>query len=406
MAEARRVVSIVGTRPEAIKMAPVFDALAPLGNVDHRLILTGQHAGLARHFAAVEAELPRDPTPRTPARLRERLHGLLAPLLHGLAPHLVLVHGDTSSAVAGALAARDHGIPIGHVEAGLRSFDLSQPWPEEGNRIVIDVLSTLLFAPTRQAARNLGGDGRVRGAVHVTGNTGIDAVLREAARIPPRERVRDGGRPLIAVTCHRKENQGRETEAVCRAVRMIARTLDADIAFVLHANPLVRAPFERRLGREPNVRLLEPLDYAAMVRLIDRATLLLTDSGGLQEEGPALGKPVLVMRNVTERPEALASDHLQLVGTDAAAIFTAVAALLADPERLARLAAPSFPFGDGQAAPRIAAAIHRWFEARERRPFMLRRHEWMRIPGAGVAASDPRSGAVAPEAGGFGCRSS
>jgi len=372
MAEARRIVSIVGTRPEAIKMAPLAEALAMRRGLDHRILLTGQHSGLAALLDPVDAELAHDGTARTPARLRERLHGLLTPHLERLAPQLVLVHGDTSSALAGALAARDRGIPIGHVEAGLRSFDLRQPWPEEGNRIVIDVLSALLFAPTEQAARNLRADGRVRGKVHVTGNTGIDAVLREAARIPAAKRGRGGGRPLVVVTCHRKENQGREAAAVCRAVRMMARSLDVEIAFVLHCNPLVRAPVEAQLAGERRVRLLEPLAYPQMVRLVDRATLLLTDSGGLQEEGPALGKPVLVLRNVTERPEALGSAHLTLVGTDPTAIFTAAAALLADPERLARLAAPSFPFGDGRAAPRIAAAIDCWFDACARRPFMLR----------------------------------
>jgi UDP-N-acetylglucosamine 2-epimerase len=372
MAEGRRIVSIVGTRPEAIKMRPVVEAVSALREVDHRVVLTGQHADLSAMFATVAAELPQDPAPRTPPRLRERLHRLLTPHLARLAPELVLVHGDTSSALAGALSARDCGGAIGHVEAGLRSFDIRQPWPEEGNRIAIDALSHLLFAPTAHAAKNLDQDWRVRGTVHVTGNSGIDALLREAAAIPRAEPAGAARKPLIVVTCHRKENQGREVEAVCRAVRTIARALAADVAFVLHSNPLVRAPVEAALGGERDVRLLEPLSYSAMVRLMVRATLILTDSGGLQEEGPALGKPVLVMRNVTERPEALGSDHLELVGTDPVAIFTAVAGLLADPERLARLSVPAFPFGDGRAAPRIAAAIERWFDARERRPFMLR----------------------------------
>jgi UDP-N-acetylglucosamine 2-epimerase (non-hydrolysing) len=380
MAEGRRIVSIVGTRPEAIKMAPLTAVLAALGGIDHRVVLTGQHRDLSGVVGPVDAELPHDPTPRTPPRLRERLHRLLTPHIDRLAPHLVLVHGDTSSALAGALAARDCGSAIGHVEAGLRSFDMRQPWPEEGNRIAIDALSHLLFAPSEHAAGNLRADWRVRGAIHVTGNTGIDAVLREAARVPAGERVRDGAKPLVVVTCHRKENQGAAAEGVCRAVRLIARGLHADVAFVLHSNPFVRAPVEALLAREPNVRLLEPLGYPAMVRLMVRCTLLLTDSGGLQEEGPALGKPVLVMRNVTERPEALGSDHLELVGTDPVAIVTAVAALLADAERLARLSVPAFPFGDGRAAPRIAAAIERWFDARERRPFMLR-------PGAAARAA-------------------
>ncbi|MBV9931124.1 MAG: UDP-N-acetylglucosamine 2-epimerase (non-hydrolyzing) [Alphaproteobacteria bacterium] len=388
MAERRRIVSIVGTRPEAIKMAPVAAALGERRDIDHRLILTGQHGGLACVLGPVETELPHDPTPRTPARLRERLHRLLVPHLRRLAPQLVLVHGDTSSALAGALAARDCGAAIAHVEAGLRSFDLRQPWPEEGNRMAIDALAQLLFAPTEHAARNLERDWRVGGEIHVTGNTGIDAVLREAARIPPEARVRRDGAPLIVVTCHRKENQGRETEAVCRAVRLIVRCLPAEIAFVLHSNPLVRAPVEAMLAGEPGVRLLDPLGYPEMVRLIARSTLLLTDSGGLQEEGPALGKPVLVLRNVTERPEALGGTHLELVGTDPTAIFTAVAALLSDPQRRARLAVPSAAFGDGRAAPRIAAAIAHWFDARERRPFMLRRVA--AAPAAARATPAPR----------------
>jgi UDP-N-acetylglucosamine 2-epimerase (non-hydrolysing) len=380
MAEARRIVSIVGTRPEAIKMAPVAEALAHSRSISHQVLLTGQHSGLSGAICDVSVELPHDPVPRTPPRLRERLHRLLTPQLARLAPDLVLVHGDTSSALAGALAARDCGIPIGHVEAGLRSFDMRQPWPEEGNRIAIDALSHLLFAPTDHAAGNLRKEPRVRGAIHVTGNTGIDAVLREAARIPAEQRVHAPGVPLILVTCHRKENQGAAAEAVCRAVRTIAQSLFCDVAFVLHTNPVVRAEIAPLLAAERNVRLIEPLSHPDMVRLLTRATLVLTDSGGLQEEGPALGKPVLVLRDVTERPEALGSEHLELVGTDPVAIFTAAAGLLADPDRLRRLAVPTFPFGDGRAAPRIARAIERWFDARARRPFMLR-------PGAAVPAA-------------------
>jgi len=391
MAEPRRIVSIVGTRPEAIKMAPVADALAARRGLAHHILLTGQHPGLAGSIRDVETELPPDPQPRTPARLRERLHGLLTPHLKRLAPQLVLVHGDTSSALAGAMAARDCGIAIGHVEAGLRSHDMRQPWPEEGNRIAIDTLSDLLFAPTEAAAGNLRREGRVRGAVHVTGNTGIDAVLRELACIPAEDRVRDTATPLILVTCHRKENQGPALEAVCRAVRMIARSLYVDIVFILHTNPLLRAAVAPLLGRECNVRLIEPLAYPEMVALTARATLILTDSGGLQEEGPALGKPVLVLRNVTERPEALGSASLELVGTDPTAIFTAAAALLADPERLARLSVPSFPFGDGHAAPRIATLIQGWFDARARRPFMLR-------PAAAAPAAAPATPARPPAA--------
>lgn len=372
MAEARRIVSIVGTRPEAIKMAPVAEALSSVPSASHRVVLTGQHEGLCGMIRDVAIELPRDPQPRSPAKLRERLHRLLTPHLKALAPDLVLVHGDTSSALAGALAARDCGAAIGHVEAGLRSHDMRQPWPEEGNRIVVDALSHLLFAPTERAAANLRAEWRVRGEVHVTGNTGIDAVLREAERIPAAERLQEDGAPIVLVTCHRKENQGARAEAVCSAVRTIARGRYVRVAFVLHPNPIVRGGIVPLLAGEPNVALLEPLDYPAMVRLTAAASLILTDSGGLQEEGPALGKPVLVLRDVTERPEALGSDAIELVGTDPAAIVAAAERLLDDPARLARLSVPSFPFGDGRAAPRIAAAIGRWFDARERRPFILR----------------------------------
>src|SRR5439155_14979079 len=184
------------------------------------------------------------------------LHGLLTPHLKRLAPQLVLVHGDTSSALAGAMAARDCGIAIGHVEAVLRSYDMRQPWPEEGNRIAIDTLSDLLFAPTDAAAANLRREGRVRGHIHVTGNTGIDAVLRALADIPAERRVRENGPPLVLVTCHRKENQGAGVEAVCRAVRMIARSLYVDVAFILHPNPLLRAAVAALLGRERNVALV------------------------------------------------------------------------------------------------------------------------------------------------------
>jgi UDP-N-acetylglucosamine 2-epimerase (non-hydrolysing) len=387
----RRILSIVGTRPEAIKMVPVAEALAKSRGVAHAVLLTGQHQGLAPHFSEVIGELPCDDRARTPAKLRERLHRLIAPELKRLAPDLVLVHGDTSSALAGALAARECGVPVGHVEAGLRSFDISRPWPEEGNRIAIDALSDLLFAPTHWAARNLAQEYRVHGQVWVTGNTGIDAVLREAARMPAPAGAREPGRALVLVTCHRKENQGAPAEAVCRAVRRIARSLYVEVAFVLHPNRLIREAIAPSLAGEANVTLLEPLAYPDMVRLVSRAALILTDSGGLQEEGPALGKPVLVLRDVTERPEALTSEAIQLVGTDADAIFAAVAALLGDPERLARLSLPSFPFGDGQAAPRIAAAIARWFEARAGGPFMLR-------PGAGAPAAVRARPALPPDA--------
>jgi UDP-N-acetylglucosamine 2-epimerase (non-hydrolysing) len=355
------IASIVGTRPEAIKMAPVVRAIAARRGLSQQLVLTRQHSGLAPMFDGVAPEaireLPYDPRGHTVARLRETLHRLLCGHFRREPADLVLVHGDTASALAGALAARDCGFPVGHVEAGLRSGDLRQPWPEEGNRMAVDVLSALLFAPTAEAAQNLEKDWRVDGQVFVTGNTGIDALfhaLRTVRPSPP------PGRPLIVATCHRKENQGAPLERVCAALRRIACELPVDIDYLLHLNRHLRAAVRTLLADAPGIRLVEPLDYGEMVRLLDRSWLILTDSGGLQEEGPALGKPVLVLRNVTERPEGLASANIELVGTDPGRIFGRVKALCGDPDQYARMSRPSFPFGDGHAAPRIVDSIAAW----------------------------------------------
>jgi len=362
------VVSIVGTRPEAIKIAPLARALDRSQSLRHRLLLTGQHSGLAPLFADLcpdrVAELRFDPSRRTAVVLRESLHRLLCRTLAGGRPDLVLVHGDTTSAVAGAFAAWDCGIALGHVEAGLRSFDFRQPWPEEGNRVVIDALSELLFAPTERAAENLSREWRVKGRVLVTGNTGIDALFEAAVRLPPPPPFPDGRRPIL-VTCHRKENQGDGTARVCRALRQLVRELPVTVELPLHTNPTVRAAIQSELAGVPGIRLHEPLSHGAMVALMRRCWIILTDSGGLQEEGPALGKPVLVLRSVTERPEALATGNLELVGTDPARILEAVASLLENPNKLTRMSRPCLAFGDGKAAPRIASAIEDWLARRE-----------------------------------------
>jgi UDP-N-acetylglucosamine 2-epimerase (non-hydrolysing) len=363
------IVSVVGTRPEAIKMAPVVRALGRLPGVDQQIFLTGQHGGLEGYFDLPEGSLrqlrfkPRD---RDVERLRAALRALLCGHFQRRSVDLVLVHGDTTSAAAGALAARDCDIPIAHVEAGLRSFDLDQPWPEEGHRVAIDALAELLFAPTEAAAANLRDEARVRGSILVTGNSGIDALLWTRARLAPQATgAGEDGRRLILATCHRRENQGEPARAVCEAIVRMAAELPVRVAAPLHFNPAARGSLEQRLAGVENVELLEPQGYEAMVRLMDSSWLILTDSGGLQEEAPALGKPVLVLRNVTERPEALATGNLELVGTDPERIFDAVAGLLADPERYARMARPAFPFGDGHASERIAEAIGAWLEERD-----------------------------------------
>lgn len=361
------LVSVVGTRPEAIKMAPVIRALGRLPGIEQQVFLTGQHCGLEGYFDLPEGSLhqlrfrPRD---RDVERLRAALRALLCGHFQRRTIALVLVHGDTTSAAAGALAALDCRIPLAHVEAGLRSFDLDQPWPEEGHRVAIDALAELLFAPTDGAASNLRAEARVAGRVFVTGNSGIDALLRTRARLPTPAESPTHERRQVLVTCHRRENQGAPASAVCKTIRRMVAELPVRVAAALHLNPLVRGPIEAELGGLDHVELLQPQGYESMVGLMDSSWLILTDSGGLQEEAPALGKPVLVLRNLTERPEALASGNLELVGTDPDRIFAAVAGLLSDPEKYARMARPAFPFGDGRASERIAEAVGEWLAER------------------------------------------
>ncbi|MEA3010416.1 MAG: hypothetical protein QOJ91_2108 [Sphingomonadales bacterium] len=362
------LVSIVGTRPEAIKMAPVARALARSGAIEHEVVLTGQHGGLETYFdlpAQSLCPLRFEPRDRDVERLRAALRALLCGRFRRRPADLVLVHGDTTSAAAGALAAGDCGIALAHVEAGLRSFDLDRPWPEEGHRVAIDALAELLFAPTEGSAQNLRREPRVAGRIFVTGNTGIDALLHTRARLGPRGPDADPGRRrLVLVTCHRRENHGEPALAVCSALRRMTAQLPVRVAAPLHFNPRAREAMEAALAGVDHVELLEPQDYEAMVALMDRSWLILTDSGGLQEEAPALGRPVLVLRDVTERPEALGTGNVELVGTDPDRIFEAVAGLIEDEEKYARMARPAFPFGDGRAAERIAEAIGGWLAGR------------------------------------------
>ncbi|MGZ8286369.1 MAG: non-hydrolyzing UDP-N-acetylglucosamine 2-epimerase [Allosphingosinicella sp.] len=365
------LVSVVGTRPEAIKMAPVARALARLAGVRHQVLLTGQHGGLGRYFDLPEGSVYRlrfDPRDRGVESLRAALRALLRGLFQRRRADLVLVHGDTTSAAAGALAARDCGIPLAHVEAGLRSFDLDSPWPEESHRVAIDALAELLFAPTEGAAKNLRLEPRVAGRILVTGNSGIDALLQARSRIAKSSGAPRDGRRRILATCHRRENRDGPARAVCHTIRRMVAELPVRVTAPLHLNPLARGPVEAELAGVDHVELLEPQGYEAMVRLMDESWLILTDSGGLQEEAPALGKPVLVLRDVTERPEALATGNLELVGTDPDRIFAAVAGLLADEAKYARMARPAFPFGDGHASERIAQAIEAWLAERSARP--------------------------------------
>ena len=364
---------MVGTRPEAIKMRPIAAAIHEIGAIDQSIILTGQHRGLARFFGFLPpgsiARLSLDPAEQSAGELRDAVHLALCPKLDRRRHDLVLVQGDTASAYGGALASHDRGVPLGHVEAGLRSFDPLQPWPEESYRVAIDGLADLLFAPSEAAAANLRREHGVRGAIHMTGNTGIDAVIAARGTLPPPIRVKNGRR-LILLTCHRRENRGDPLRRVAAAARRLVETLPVRITVPLHPSPPMRAAQTELLGGVPHIRLVEPLRHEAMVAAMEASWLVLSDSGGLQEEAPALGRPLLLLRELTERPEVIEAGAAALVGTDPDRIVAAVSRLHADPAAYARMAEPAYPYGRGDAGPRIAALIEQ-FLARppaERRP--------------------------------------
>jgi UDP-N-acetylglucosamine 2-epimerase len=300
-----------------------------------------------------------------------RLLSGMSDALAGLAPDLVLVHGDTSTTLASALAAFYRQVPVGHVEAGLRTRNMRSPWPEEANRRLTAPLASLHFAPTPTARENLAYEGITEG-VTVTGNTVIDALLSVVARIgrdPALAAELDAGFPfihpsrrLVLVTGHRRENFGAKFEALCRALARLADRGDVQVVYPVHLNPEVQKPVNAILAGHDGVHLLPPLDYLPFVRLMSRAHLILTDSGGVQEEAPSLGKPVLVLRDTTERPEAVAAGTVRLVGTDEDAIVREASRLLDDADAYDAMACASNPYGDGAAAPRIAAAVARFLD--------------------------------------------
>jgi UDP-N-acetylglucosamine 2-epimerase (non-hydrolysing) len=359
---------VVGTRPEAIKLAPLATALRICGHAP-LLVLTGQHSQLdpvsfgLGACAAIRLRCAAKGDPRLHA---EVVASALAPSLQGPdRPRLLVVQGDTSSALGGALAAAAAGVSLAHVEAGLRSHDLSLPWPEEANRVEIDRLADLLFAPTEENAANLALEG-VAGEVHVTGNTAIDALFEMLAGLPPRPAT-SGGLPRLLVTCHRRENWGAAFTPIALALIELARSPWLRIEVVLHSNPAMAGAARLMLGGQPRIRLLPPMEHRAMIAALRTAHLVLSDSGGIQEEAPALGVPLLVLRSTTERPEGVASGNSLLVGNDKEEILHQVRRLLDDPAAYRAMAVPSLPFGDGQSAPRIAALIDDWL-VRQRQP--------------------------------------
>ncbi|MDI4666235.1 UDP-N-acetylglucosamine 2-epimerase (non-hydrolyzing) [Xanthobacter autotrophicus] len=362
-----RILSIFGTRPEAIKMAPLVRTLAGAPEIASLVCVTGQHREMLDPVLRLF-----DIRPDFDLGLmahNQGLNGLAAGALSGLdavlaqvRPDRVLVHGDTTTAMAAALAAFHRRIPVGHVEAGLRTYDLAQPFPEEMNRRVVDLVSDLLFAPTARAGANLAAE-RLAGRVLVTGNTVIDALEATQVRLAAEPELAsaldralpalDPRKRILLVTGHRRENFGDGFRSICAALAEIARRRDVEIVYPVHLNPNVRGPVTEELAGRANIHLVPPLDYLPFQRLLQRAHLVLTDSGGVQEEAPALGKPVLVMREVTERPEAVEAGTVELVGTSRAAIVAAVTRLLDDPDAYAAYAGRINPYGDGQACRRI-----------------------------------------------------
>ena len=372
-----RVLSVFGTRPEAIKMAPLVLALQRDTRFESRVCVTAQHRRMLDQALALFGIRPdRDLDLMAPAQdlfdVTSRALLGLREVIRAEEPDVILVHGDTTSCLAGALAGFYLGVPVGHVEAGLRSRDLRAPFPEEANRVIADRLSSLWFAPTVSARRNLLDEGVDPGLVHVTGNTGIDALLavrgrmagRGAAALEPEIgaelalRIAGWQGRVLLVTGHRRESFGQGFRDLCSAIREAARR-HPDWLFVypVHLNPNVQRPVREILGGIANVALCQPLDYAPFVWLMDRSDLILTDSGGIQEEGPALGKPVLVMREVTERPEAVESGGVRLVGTEPRRILDGLEEVLGDRGLYQRMAQAKSPYGDGRAAQRIVDGL-------------------------------------------------
>jgi UDP-N-acetylglucosamine 2-epimerase len=363
-----RALFVFGTRPEAIKLAPVIIHMQSRPEQFHvQVAVTAQHREMLDQVLAAfritpEFDLNTMAPGQTLASSASRILAALAPVYAQAKPDIVFVQGDTTTTFCGALGAFYAGVAVGHVEAGLRTGDMHQPFPEEMNRVLTTRLATLHFAPTESAKRNLLAEGIAESAIHVTGNSGIDAVLNVADRLNSGElpasnwSFLDPAKKLIVVTAHRRENFGEGFENICRALRTIAARPDVQIVYPVHRNPNVQETVQRWLSGVQNIHLIDPLDYVPFVDLMRRATILLTDSGGIQEEGPSLGKPVLVMREKTERPEAVETGTVRLVGTDENRIVGEVVDLLDNQDRRDSMSRAHNPYGDGHASQRIADA--------------------------------------------------
>jgi|SRR5690606_8596585 len=365
---------VFGTRPEAIKMAPVAVALGKLPSLDVQIVVTAQHRELLDQVLDVfqivpdeDLDLMREDQP-LPSLLARSVQALTE-VISRRSPDVVLVHGDTTTTLSAALAAFYARVPVAHVEAGLRTGDMEAPWPEEANRRLVAPLASLHFAPTEHARQNLLAEGLASHTIHVTGNTVVDALHAAVRRIksdPNLQREVEGrlptlprGSKVVLVTGHRRENLGARLESVCDALMEIAAAPDVKVVYPVHPNPSVRSTVHERLGGNPNIHLVPPLDYLPFVWLMRRADVILTDSGGIQEEAPTFGKPVLVLRDTTERPEAIAGGTARLVGSTRGAIVHHTLELIATGRTNIDDPIPN-PFGDGHAGQKIAALVESW----------------------------------------------
>lgn len=361
---AKEVLCIVGTRPEVIKMAPVIRALREVPEFSVRVLSSGQHRELLLPLIdwfelTVDADLQVMSANQSLSELSARLMRGFEQEFNSSPPDLVLAQGDTTTVMCAALSCFYLNIPFGHVEAGLRTFDVRNPFPEEFNRVAVGRLAQLHFCPTARARDNVLAEHVAAATVHLTGNTVIDALQYTTNRLqsqPTRKFDHD-----VLLTAHRRENFGAPLVEICEAVLDLCREFPSlKVLFPVHPNPNVRGTVERLLAGHPRIVLAEPLDYPDLVAAMQQARLILTDSGGIQEEAPALGKPVLVLRSVTERPEAVEIGVAELVGSGRAAIFAASSRLLRDPEHYAKMARGGSPYGDGHAAERIRDIIRRY----------------------------------------------
>jgi UDP-N-acetylglucosamine 2-epimerase (non-hydrolysing) len=368
----REILFVFGTRPEAIKLCPVLLNLRQSQQFHVRVCVTAQHRAMLDQVLAAfdvtpDYDLDLMQPGQTLAQITARILAALEPVIQAAQPDMLIVQGDTTTTLAGALAAFYQHVPVGHVEAGLRTGDLAQPFPEEMNRLVATRLAALHFAPTATARNNLLAEGVDPRRIAITGNSGIDAVLyvrdalaagRLTGEAWPQLNV---AKKLIVVTAHRRESFGEGFAHICEALARLARREDIQLIYPVHRNPNVMDPVYRQLDRLANVFLVEPLDYVPFVDLMRRAHLLITDSGGIQEEGPSLGKPILVMREKTERPEAVAAGTVKLVGTDADRIVHEATRLLDDEAEYGRMARIHNPYGDGHASDCIRQGVGAYF---------------------------------------------